>query len=86
MAPDHVEAILYRLDRQDKEMADSRTELRIRLEAIDTKVAATNGRVKTLELWQAKLDGAGLVVNKLGPLVTGSLGAVIGAVITHLLS
>jgi hypothetical protein len=75
VSPDHVETILYRLDRQDKV-----------LEEIHVQARATNGRVKALELWKAKADGAALVVGKVGPLLTGAVGAVIGAVVTRLLT
>jgi hypothetical protein len=75
VSPDSVEVILYRLDRQDE-----------KLDTMLVQVRETNGRVRSLELWKARMDGAGVVVGKVGPLVTGALGAVIGAVATRLLS
>ena len=86
MTAETAAIILARLDYQDRQFADHRRETLETLHEIHVQAKETNGRVKALELWKAKLDGASLMVGKVGPLVTGAFGAVIGAVATKLLS
>lgn len=44
---DHSELILHRLGEQDK-----------KLDSIERHVCQTNARVRKLELWRARIDGA----------------------------
>jgi hypothetical protein len=48
-------------------LASSTAEQTRMLERIDQKVTATNGRVRSLELWQARLKGAWAAAVIVGP-------------------
>jgi 5-hydroxyisourate hydrolase-like protein (transthyretin family) len=41
------------------------------LARIEEKVTETNGRVRTLEVWKARAQGAWMVVSLMGPVITG---------------
>jgi hypothetical protein len=55
--------------RQDKTTSENHSDNISRLERLDVKVTATNGRVRSLELWKAMIIGAlGIVAFALGEL------------------
>lgn len=75
MTPDDARHILYRLDRQDEQ-----------LERIEQHASETNGRVKALELWRARLDGVRAAVAWLPSLLSSVVGGVIVGVLVYLLT
>lgn len=71
----NIGLILQRMDQQDE-----------KLDSMLDQVKETNGRVKTLELWQARIEGAKWAVSWAPPLVTALLAGGLGAVLASLLS
>ena len=69
-----VERVLIRMDFQDRMLADIRDQCK-----------ATNGRVTTLEKFQARVEGAHAAMSWRVPLVVGVVCAVAGAVASRLL-
>lgn len=75
MTPDDARHILWRLDRQDAQLA-----------RIEDHAAKTNGRVTALELWKARAEGVLSLAFMSGrPMVTVA-GMVAASVITYLLT
>lgn len=74
MTPDQTQAILVRLDHQDQ-----------MLERIEKKVSETNGRVRKLEVWQARVQGATSMFQWVHPAVASVVGGVIAASLIHFL-
>lgn len=79
MTPHDIDTILSRLDGLG-DVLDSHTS---RLDAIDTKVSETNGRVRAVELWRAKVEGALSVGSS--PFVAGVAVGVIVAIVVSVL-
>lgn len=75
MTPHDIDTILMRLDGIDGKL-DGHTD---RLDAIDEKVAATNGRLRGVELWRARVEGAMSVGSS--PIIAAVLSGVLVAVI-----
>jgi hypothetical protein len=71
----NIGLILQRMDQQDD-----------KLDTMIEQVRTTNGRVKSLEIWQARLEGAKWAVSWAPPLVTaiasGGLGALLASYLT----
>lgn len=76
------ELIVRRLDELSEDIKEIKDE---DLKAIKEQVTATNGRVRTLELWQARLEGAKWAVSWLPSVGTGLIVGLVVAVATHLL-
>ena len=74
MSGDQTQAILARMDAQDQILT-----------RIDQKVGETNGRVRKLELWQARVQGATSVFSWVQPAVAAVIGGVIVAVVLAVL-
>lgn len=74
MTGDQTQAILARMDAQDQILT-----------RIDQKVGETNGRVRKLELWQARVQGATSVFSWVQPAVAAVIGGVIVAVVLAVL-
>lgn len=75
MTPHDINTILSRLDGLDEKL-DQHTD---RLDAIDTKVGETNGRVRSVELWKARIEGA-MSVGK-SPVISAVAAAILTALI-----
>lgn len=65
--------ITRRLDAQDRT-----------LERIEGKVDTTNGRVRDLELWKAKMEGAKWAVGWVPPLVTAAFSSGIAVLLSSI--
>lgn len=68
-----VAQIVWRLDAIER-----------RLGELGDQVARTNGRVSTLELWRARLEGVHAAVDWVRPAVAGVVAAVASAVLVRL--
>ena len=79
MTPHDIDTILSRLDALG-DVLDSHTS---RLDAIDTKVGETNGRVRNVELWKAKVEGAVSVGSS--PIVAGVVVGIVVAIAVSVL-
>lgn len=79
MTPHDIDTILARLDTLDGKL-DDHTD---RLNAIDAKVASTNGRLRGVELWRAKVEGAMSVGSS--PVVVAVVSGVVVAVLANAL-
>jgi hypothetical protein len=81
MSPNEAEIIRQvletRLDAIGKELGDTHTELHERLLEIQRQTTMTNGRVKDLELAQAKMRGALAMASVLVPILSGSIVALV---------
>jgi hypothetical protein len=81
MSPNEAEIIRQvletRLDAIGKELGDTHTELHERLLEIQKQTTMTNGRVKDLELAQAKMRGALAMASVLVPILSGSIVALV---------
>ena len=79
MTQHDIDTILSRLDGLG-DVLDSHTS---RLDAIDTKVGETNGRVRNVELWKAKVEGAMSVGSS--PIVAGVVVGIVVAIAVSVL-
>jgi len=81
MSPNEAEIIRQvletRLDAIGKELGDTHTELHERLLEIQRQTTMTNGRVKDLELAQARMRGALAMASVLVPILSGSIVALV---------
>ena len=73
MTTDQSDAILARLDAQAEA-----------LHRIEAKVTETNGRVRTLELWRAKVEGMTIISRN--PIVVAVASGVLVAAVISLLN
>jgi len=58
--------------------------LRKDVQDLEEQVRQTNGRVRAIELWKARLEGAKWAAGWIPPVVTASVSALIGAAAVHL--
>ena len=72
MTPDDIRLIIHRLDEHGE-----------KLDEIVEQAKITNGRIKRLELWQAKLEGVRLAINWPTPLFFTVLGGVLIFILTR---
>jgi hypothetical protein len=81
MSPNEADMIRQvletRLDAIGKELGDTHSELHERLMEIQKQTTLTNGRVKALELAQAKTRGALAMASILVPILSGSIVALV---------
>ena len=68
-----VAQIVWRLDAIER-----------RLGELGDQVARTNGRVSTLELWRARLEGAHAAADWVRPALSGVVAAVVSALLVRL--
>jgi len=74
-----------RVEGQVAEVKGQVTEARADIVETKVQVKETNGRVKTLELWKARADGAKWAVGWIPPAATALAAAVAGAALTYFL-
>jgi hypothetical protein len=81
MSPNEADMIRQvletRLDALNNELTDTHRELHSRLGEIQKQTTLTNGRVKDLELAQAKTRGAVAMASVLVPILSGSIVALV---------
>lgn len=84
MTTDQSEAIISRLDALHEDIQEVKRDVK----EAKAEVKLTNGRVRTLEIWKARIEGMGATGKStlayfIAPVTTGVVVAVVVGVLTH---